>query len=74
MLVGMSTTFLILLIIIYLSNLLIALVNRVAPEEAPKKKATPVAGAANADAMDAIKAAVNILTAGKGQVVKIEKL
>ena len=28
----------------------------------------------NLPAMDAIKSAVNILTAGKGQVIKIEKL
>lgn len=74
MVVGMCTTFLILLIIIWLSNLLISLVNKVAPEEAPKKKAPTTAGSENANAMDAIKAAVNILTAGKGQVIKIEKL
>ena len=74
MVVGMCTTFLILLIIIWLSNLLINLVNKVAPEEAPKKKAPAASGSENANAMDAIKAAVNILTAGKGQVIKIEKL
>lgn len=73
MLVGMTTTFIILLIIIWLSNLLIAVVNRIAPEEAPKKKVATAANT-NADAMDAIKAAVNILTAGKGQVIKVEKL
>lgn len=73
MVVGMATTFLILLIIIWLSNLLIALVNKVAPEEVVKKKPSSANAGAN-DAMDAIKAAVNILTAGKGQVIKIEKL
>lgn len=74
MVVGMCTTFLILLIIIWLSNLLINVVNKVAPEETPKKKASATSGSENANAMDAIKAAVNILTAGKGQVIKIEKL
>ncbi len=74
MVVGMCTTFLILLIIIWLSNLLIKLVNKVAPEETPKKKASAPSGSESTNAMDAIKAAVNALTAGKGQVIKIEKL
>ena len=73
MVVGMATVFVILLIVIYLGKGLIAVVNRIAPEEAPKKKQM-VAPTADAGAMDAIKAAVEILTAGKGQVVKIEKL
>lgn len=74
MVVGMATVFVILLIVIYLSQLLIKLVNKVAPEEEPKKKSVSVAASSDASAMDAIKAAVNILTAGKGQVIKIEKL
>lgn len=49
------------------------IVNKVAPEETPKK-APAVAPTADTGAMDAIKAAVEILTAGKGQVIKIEKL
>ena len=69
MVVGMATVFVILLIVIYLSKYLITIVNKVAPEEAPRKAPTTDAGA-----MDAIKAAVEILTAGKGQVIKIEKL
>jgi oxaloacetate decarboxylase gamma subunit len=69
----MVTVFLILLIVINLGKCLIAIVNKVAPEEAPKK-APAVAPTADAGAMDAIKAAVDILTAGKGQVIKIEKL
>ena len=40
---------------------------------APRKVPT-VAPTTDAGAMDAIKAAVEILTAGKGQVIKIEKL
>ena len=38
MVVGMVTVFVILLIVIWLSQLLISIVNKVAPEEAPKKK------------------------------------
>lgn len=37
MVVGMATVFVILLIVIYLSQLLIKLVNKVAPEEEPKR-------------------------------------
>ena len=73
MVVGMATVFVILLIVIYLSKYLITVVNKVAPEEAPKK-APAVAPTADTGAMDAIKAAVEILTACKGQVIKIEKL
>ena len=73
MVVGMATVFVILLIVIYLSKYLITVVNKVAPEEAPKK-APAVAPTADTGAMDAIKAAVEILTAVKGQVIKIEKL
>lgn len=74
MVVGMATVFVILLIVIYLSQLLIKLVNKVAPEEEPKKKPVATATFSDTGAMDAIKAAVDILTAGKGQVIKIEKL
>ena len=73
MVVGMATVFVILLIVIYLSKYLITVVNKVAPEEAPKK-APAVAPTADTGAMDAIKAVVEILKAGKGQVIKIEKL
>ena len=73
MVVGMATVFVILLIVIYLSKYLITVVNKVAPEETPKK-APAVAPTADTGAMDAIKAAVEILTACKGQVIKIEKL
>lgn len=74
MVVGMATVFVILLIVINLGKFLIAMVNKFAPEEVVKKKVATVAPTADAGAMDAIKAAVDILTAGKGQVVKIEKL
>lgn len=73
MVVGMATVFLILLIVIYLSQLLIKIVNKVAPEDVVQKKPTVVPNKDNGE-MDAIKAAVDILTAGKGKVIKIEKL
>lgn len=73
MVVGMATVFFILLIVIYLSQLLIKIVNKVAPEEVVQKKPTVVPNKDNGE-MDAIKAAVDILTAGKGKVIKIEKL
>lgn len=74
MVVGMATVFLILLIAIWISQFLITVVNKVAPEEEPKKKPATSGASSDAGTMDAIKAAVDILTAGKGQVIKIEKL
>ena len=73
MVVGMTTVFMILLIVIWLSRLLITVVNKVAPEEDVKKKVAP-SHSGNDGTMDAIKQAVDILTAGKGQVIKVEKL
>lgn len=74
MVVGMCTVFLILLIVIWISQFLISVVNKIAPEEEPKKKPVTSGPSTDAGAMDAIKAAVEILTACKGQVIKIEKL
>lgn len=74
MVVGMATVFVILLIVIYLGKFLIVMVNRFAPEEIQGKKVPVASVVADAGTMDAIKAAVDILTAGKAQVVKIEKL
>ena len=74
MAVGMTSVFVILLIVINLSRGLIWVVNKVAPEDEPKKKAASAVPTPDAATLDAIKAAVDILTAGKGQVVKVEKL
>ena len=76
MAVGMITVFAILLIVIYLSKLLIAIVNRVAPEEVVTKKIAPAAAPTVIDpnTMAAIKGAVNIVTGGKGKVMKVEKI
>ena len=80
MIVGMTTVFAILLIVIYLGKGLIVLVNKYAPEEiivkkqvTPQRQATPAAGITN-QTTAAIVSAVSIVTGGKGKVVKIEKM
>ena len=73
MVVGMVTVFIILLVVINLGKLLITLVNKFAPDEVQAKVSAQRAIADN-DSVAAIKAAVKVLTAGKGKVVKIEKL
>ncbi len=77
MAVGMITVFVILLIVINLSKLLIAIVNKVAPEEVVVKKATTPSATQTVIApstMAAIKGAVNIVTGGKGKVMKVERI
>ncbi len=77
MAVGMITVFTILLIIINLSKLLIAIVNKMAPEEKIAKKATVAATTSTVidpNTMAAIKGAVNIVTSGKGKVMKVERI
>ena len=77
MVVGMITVFAILLIVIYLSKLLIAIVNKVAPEEIMVKKPVATATAPTVidpNTMAAIRGAVNIVTGGKGKVMKVEKI
>lgn len=76
--VGLATVFVVLLLVIGFGNLLIKVVNKIAPEE-EKKAAPAVAKAASAAAIDpqvqqAIAKAVEQITAGKGQVVKIERI
>lgn len=75
MLVGMVTVFAVLLIIIYLSKGLIALVNRIAPEEEVKHKTAAVAKQAiSPEIMQVIQQAVSQVTGGKGTVANVEKL
>ncbi len=73
MIVGMITVFTILLVVINLGKLLICMVNTFARHEEHAQVSLQRAIADN-DSVVAIKAAVKILTAGKGKVVKIEKL
>lgn len=80
MVVGMTTVFAILLIVINLGKGLIALVNKYAPEEVVVKKqtarqtATAQAGNIPGKTTAAIVAAVSMVTGGQGKVSKIEKI
>ncbi|MCQ2186066.1 MAG: OadG family protein [Bacteroidales bacterium] len=68
--IGMVTVFIILLIVIYGSGLLIKLINKIAPEEAPKAaKANQ-----NAAPMAVLEAAVAQITGGKGHIVNVTKV
>lgn len=74
MVIGMVTVFLILLIVIYLGKLLIAAVNRYAPEEPSVKKKSVTGGtSAPVDALtrEIIGQAVKAVTGGKGHVTEI---
>ena len=66
MVVGMTTVFAILLIVINLGKGLIVLVNKYAPEEIIAKK--PVAAAVR------VQTAISAVTRGQGKVIKIEKV
>ncbi|MFI3315684.1 MAG: OadG family transporter subunit [Rikenellaceae bacterium] len=73
--IGMGTVFFILVFIIFFCKLLITLVNKYVPlEEIEKAKATnsPV-GSMSPKVVAAISAAINIASAGKMKVAKIEK-
>lgn len=71
--VGMGTVFVVLLLIIWLSGLLIKIINRWFPE----KEIAPVvkkAAEIPAKTIAAITSAVSIASKGKAKVVKIEKM
>lgn len=73
--VGMVTVFTILLIVIYFGKALIAIVNKVAPEEVKKSAAAPQpATQVDPTTMSVIQAAVSQLTGGKGTVSKVEPM
>ena len=81
MVVGMTTVFIILLIVINLGKGLIFLVNKYAPEEIVAKKqpsavTRPMVSTGNLSNQEtaAIVAAVSMATQGKGKVVKVEKI
>lgn len=67
MLVGVITVFVILLIVIYGSELLIRLLNRIAPADAPIKEAKE-------DVRPILEAAVQQITGGKGRLTNYTKL
>ena len=75
MVVGMTTVFAILLIVIYLGKGLIALVNRFAPEEViPVRQMNNVPTPISGNVLAVISAAVTVVTHGKGKVAKVEKV
>ncbi|MDY3069819.1 MAG: OadG family protein [Parabacteroides sp.] len=78
MAVGMTTVFVILLIVIYLGKGLIILVNKYAPEEEkiqPSKNSIQTNSPSNIpnEEVAAIISAVSIITRGRGKITKIEK-
>lgn len=77
MVVGMTTVFAILLIVIFLGKGLIVLVNKYAPEIPLQTKNT--ANVSNqeeipASTLAAIVSAISTVTGGKGKVINVEKL
>ena len=84
MVVGMTTVFAILLIVIYLGKGLIVLVNKYAPEEIIAKKPVAAAvrvqtettaiGSLSGQETAAIVSAISAVTRGQGKVIKIEKV
>ncbi len=74
MLVGMGTVFIVLILVIYLSQGMIAIVNKVAPEEEakPAKLASPVAAAVEPGVEAAIRQAISQVAPG-ATVTKIVK-
>lgn len=73
MVVGMVTVFSVLLIIIALSNLLINIVNKVAPEEQEKAKAVQASRPVSPEVMEIIRLTVSKITNGKGSVAEVIK-
>ena len=75
MVVGMLTVFVILLVVIWGGKLLIAVVNKVAPEEVvPAKKSAKSADAVDASTMAILQEVVSKITGGKGQVASARKI
>ena len=75
MIVGMSTVFLILLIVIWGGKLLINVVNKIAPEEVASPKKTASAPATvDANTMAILQQVVSQITGGKGKVASAKKL
>lgn len=69
----MVTVFAILLIVIFGSQLLIKLINRIAPEaEVPGKK--QIAESADAGVRAVLDAAVAQITGGKGRIINVTKI
>ncbi len=75
MVVGMLTVFVILLIVIYGGKLLIAAVNKIAPEEEAKPtKSAQQPASIDTTTMAILQQAVSQITGGKGRVASAKKI
>ena len=75
MIVGMSTVFLILLIVIWGGKLLINAVNKIAPEEtATPKKAAATSASVDGNTMAILQQVVSQITGGKGHVSSAKRI
>ncbi|MCI1647563.1 MAG: OadG family protein [Bacteroides sp.] len=74
MVVGMTTVFAILLIVIYLGKGLILLVNKFAPEEIVPEKVVHTPAPIPGNILAVVSAAVSVVTHGKGKITKVEKI
>lgn len=75
MAIGMTTVFIVLLIIIFLGGLLIKTVNKFFPEEVkPVAKAVAAVQAVDQNIQEAINKAIMAISGGKKQAQKIEKI
>lgn len=74
MVIGLITVFAVLCLIVVVGNLLISIVNKYFPEEEKPANVAKTVAKVDAKVAQAIQAAVNQLTNGKGKVEKIEKI
>lgn len=75
LLVGMVTVFFILFLVVMIGNIIIRFVNKFLPGETfSKKTKSKVNSTVEHKKMAAIVSAVQIVTQGKGKVVRVEKL
>ena len=76
LIVGMTTVFIILLIVIWGGKLLIKVVNKIAPEEIvpTKKSAKPDAGAIYSTTIGILDKVVAQITNGTGKISSVKKL
>ena len=75
-LVGMTTVFIVLMLLILLSKYLILFINRFISAEEEKNAQRPSDASKPIDAVDALVIAetVKMITGGKGKVTKVEKI
>ena len=75
MIVGMSTVFMSLLIVIWGGKLLIKTVNKLAPEETvPAKAAAATPTAVDSNTMAVLQQVVSEITGGKGHVASAKRI